>query len=129
MRRLSLLYIAGGFMVLVAVLNAVAVSLSLYWSYWWFDIVMHTLSGFAGGLFVLWLFHPFRAYQSLWLTLGSLLVVGVVWEIFEWVFDLIQPLNYRQDIVYDLLNDLLGALLAYVYVYATYVIARSLKSF
>ena len=127
MRQRPLLYTASGFMAVVAVLHIIALPFSLYWTYWWFDIVMHFLAGFSGGLFILWFFAPFSIYKSLFLTLGYLLVVGVAWEIFEFVFDITisQPTNYWQDTIYDLINDTLGALLAYL---SVYISARTPKS-
>ncbi|MDO8569851.1 MAG: hypothetical protein Q7R89_03740 [bacterium] len=116
MRKSSLLYTALGFMIVFAVLDYVAQVFSLYWTLWWFDIMMHLLGGFSGGLVVLWFFGPFSIYRSLFLTIGCLLVIGIAWEIFEYTHDLPQPINYGLDTVYDLINDTAGAVLSYFYV-------------
>ena len=101
--------------VLIAVLHYAAVALYLYWSYWWFDNVMHFLGGLAIGLFLYWFFYRSNivsSRQAPWaLVIAGTIVVGVGWEIFEYVmhFTYTSKESYVFDTSLDLLMDLLGA--------------------
>jgi hypothetical protein len=116
MRKSFILYTALGFMFILGVLHIIAQPLSLYWTYWWYDIMMHLLAGFSGGLVVLWFFGPSSTFKVVFLTIGCVLIVGIAWEVFEFVFDLRQPIDYGLDTLFDLINDILGAALAFLYV-------------
>lgn len=79
---------------------------------------MHFLGGLAVGLFAIWvLFHsniffkriPKRAEAGL-VALIAVLIVGIGWEIFEYVNDIsIATEGYVPDTFHDLLFDILGA--------------------
>ncbi len=47
-------------------------------------------------------------------ALGFVLVVSIGWEIFEYVFDIANPLggNYVADTTHDLISDFFGAVVA-----------------
>ena len=115
MRKSSLLYTALGLIIVLAMLHFIAEAFYLYWTLWWFDIVMHLLAGFSGGLVVLWFLGPFNIFKSLIFTLICVLVVGIAWEIFEYAYDLIQAIDYWQDTMLDLIFDVVGATLAVCY--------------
>lgn len=117
MRKSSLLYTACGLMLVFAVLDSIAHTFSFYWIFWWYDVIMHLLAGFSGGLLILWFFAPFNIsiYKSFFLTVGCLFVVGVAWEIFEYYNNFAQPIDYRLDTLFDLINDMLGAVVAFFY--------------
>jgi hypothetical protein len=99
-----------------------------YYRFWWWDIVLHTGSGFLFGI-VGWIV-MFLLLQTdrLPRTIGPALVcvfgvcfavtLGVVWEIFEYGADLLWPhLNMMSqetgvhDTMHDLIVDALGALI------------------
>src|SRR3989344_6737965 len=116
MQKSSILYIAFGFMIIFGALHLIAQPLSLYWTYWWFDIMMHFLGGFSGGLLVLWYLGPSRSFQVIFITISCVLIVGIAWEIFEFVFELTQPIDYWQDTAFDIVNDIVGAVIAYFFI-------------
>ena len=105
--------------ILIAVLQYFATQYFWYWEYWWFDIIMHFLGGFFIALFVYWLLRNewknliTRVYEF-WLVLVLVLIVGVAWEVFEFMFDAYNARNYTLDTTLDMLMDGVGALAAYL---------------
>lgn len=94
----------------------------LFFYYWWFDIPMHFLGGFIAGLVSVYYF--FIHNQSrvpterkiFFTAIISAIIIGVVWEIFEYVTKLSFTIgDYRLDIIKDLFVDVYGAIVAYVY--------------
>lgn len=105
---------------LIAALHFVASAYYLYWSVWWFDILMHFLGGLFIGASALWLFYfevpaPLRLRLSAFATaFAAVAAVGVSWEIFEKVVGAYQPENYTLDTTLDLAMDVVGMLAAYL---------------
>lgn len=103
---------------IVGVLQVVALKFFLYWTIWWFDIVMHFLGGFWIALIVLWFYKAFtrneaRSDHGYLLALLGVIVVGVAWEVFEVVAGLTDAEeNYAVDTIVDLIMDTVGALVA-----------------
>ena len=112
--------------VIVAILHFVALNFYLYWSYWWFDILVHFLGGFWIGLSALWLifFSGFTDKESAGFTAYFLIaivasiIVGLGWEVFETVAKIAaDPTVYWKDTLTDLALDIIGGMLAALYVY------------
>jgi putative membrane protein len=111
----------------IAAFHYIAVEFYLYWHYWWFDIVMHGLGGLWVALIALWLYCFSRfsrkslgvSRHSLFaIAVGSTVLIGVGWEIFEYVSNLTFVLpfeNYIGDTLADLAMDLAGSFLAYIH--------------
>lgn len=102
-------------------------AVDLYYRYWWWDMVLHAGSGFlfgvVGFLAIFVLNESERIPVGLRPAFVCLFAVtfavtaGVVWEIFEYVMDLIAPwLNMQsgesgvRDTMHDLIVDLAGAI-------------------
>lgn len=106
-RRLQALLIILCVSSLVLVLHSLGLEYSLYWTCWWFDIVIHTLGGFSIGLLV------FVLFSGKYIRFSGAVVVAVVigWELFEALFLSIQTDNtqYVLDTVLDLGVGFLGA--------------------
>jgi hypothetical protein len=100
----------------------------LYYKYWWWDVVLHTGSGFllgvVGFLAVFVLNQTDRIPQGMkpfflcFFAVAFAVLLGVVWEIFEFVVDRISPETNMQsnetgvvDTMHDLIVDTLGAVL------------------
>lgn len=107
--------------VALALLHFLAMEEYLYWAFWWYDVMMHFLAGFALGFGVFWgLFrsgHLFKgAERPMFMIFSVLLVVfvlGVGWEIFEYVNGIDDSHEgYRKDVINDLVLDSAGAVLA-----------------
>ena len=90
---------------------------SLYWSIWWFDILMHFWGGIliGVGLHVLGTFSLLRLKPTLPLLILVLVVVTFSWELFEWWVSLWQPENYVIDTIIDVFLGFSGGLLAHAY--------------
>lgn len=103
----------------LALVHTVASEQYLYWTYRWLDTPVHILGGFAlGSLLIAFLFR----YRPLYFVAG-MLIVGVGWEVFEVLLGLPRPPDYLLDTAQDLVNDTLGAGLAFVL--ARYTLWRS----
>jgi len=110
---------------LLAALQILAVMFSLYMFYWWFDIPMHFLGGFFVGILSLWSFFfainyhgsPVTPLKVLVVGVLGALLVGLVWELFEYESGLTWNAigSYQLDTIKDLTMDVLGGYTAYVY--------------
>jgi hypothetical protein len=122
MQKSRLLFISFALVVILGGFHIVASTFYLYWTVWWFDNVMHFLGGLSIGLLSLWgaymsgfLGREARGRFRILLTVViSVLVVGLGWEIFEYLFGISNPTlgeTYMKDTIYDLSFDLIGAIL------------------
>jgi hypothetical protein len=101
----------------LAALHIIAIELSLYWHFWWFDIPMHFFGGaiVALGLYTLRdLRFPlpkalFRCFPFMLGVLG----IALIWEGFElWAGIPIEP-DFVFDTSLDLVMGLMGGFLGY----------------
>ncbi len=79
------------------------------------DILMHVLGGFSFGFLFISIFE-FRSIKvSLLNVMFFVLFVGIVWEVYEWVSDIINLRTYGgwTDTVKDIFDDMLGAYLSF----------------
>ncbi len=83
----------------------------LYWMYPWFDLVMH----FSGGMIIALgsqtaLFQKMTQhyFTGLLPCLLIVVVVSVVWELFEWYSVIVDFEGYRVDTSIDLVMDITG---------------------
>jgi hypothetical protein len=109
MRRVHILFFTLVIASVLAIMQQYALEYYLYWVYWWFDVVMHAIGGFVIGLFVY-----AAGYRTLLRLVLAVIVVGIVWELFEYV---IGVMTYEDDVLFDTILDLvmdtIGALGAY----------------
>jgi uncharacterized membrane protein YjdF len=102
-----------------------------YLKYWWWDLALHTLSGFLLGLLGLLLVYVLNEKREikLHMTVGFValfafvfaVALGALWEIFEFAMDRLFGLNMQKpmwgdpsgltDTMWDLIVDAVGALL------------------
>lgn len=97
-----------------------------YEKYWWWDIVLHTGSAVAFGLFgFIFIFMLFEGDRwaappiaIAFLSFCVAMSIGAVWEIFEFAMDQIFGMNMQKsglvDTMWDLIVDALGALFSAV---------------
>lgn len=112
---------------LIAILHASAIEFYLYWTYSWFDTMMHFLGGLFVGLASLWLFfvsgyiHVERHIRNVALLAScSIILIGVSWEVFEVLAGIPIEDNYVLDTATDLTMDALGTIFATVFFINTY---------
>jgi uncharacterized membrane-anchored protein len=109
--------------IIVAVLHQLALTLFLYWRTDWFDIMMHFLGGLLIGLIAGFIFYTsgylnFPKGHKLTIfsmVMGSVLVVGLAWELWEIFMGFTNVLSDRVDTVIDIVMDLIGGVVAYYY--------------
>ncbi len=101
----------------LAVIHSIAITLSLYWRFWWLDIPMHMFGGVivALGLFTL---RDLRIIPNSFLKLVPVLAfvffVALVWEGYELLIGIPIESDYVIDTVTDLAMGLLGAIVGYI---------------
>ena len=122
MRNQSLLLPVAVVGLLIAILYPLAFAYLLFWNFWWYDLLLHFLGGAFVVFFARW--SLFAAPQSvkilarlqpLFFFLAMTLIVGVLWEFFEYAADLTYAVRgYWFDTYTDLLMDTFGGLSAYL---------------
>jgi len=115
---------------LIFYLNTIALEYYLYWTYWWYDIVMHFLGGVLVAAMVVWVLTRFNflpkqtRYSSFMWTLLFVLLVGASWEVFEYVNGFfIGEANIVADTALDLVMDVTGGVVSWL------VLAPILKAY
>lgn len=106
----------------IFVLNFIANKFYWYYSIWWSDMLMHFLGGFWLGLVCIWLLSFVKIpveidYYLIFKVFLWVLIVGVLWEVFEFYF--INYIAQNQfnilDTISDIFFDLSGGMLAIFY--------------
>src|SRR3989344_54844 len=102
----------------IATLYLVAEFFYLHWTLWWYDVILHLISGGLIGIVVVFLWSDYynasynQKLKIISTTLILALVIGVFWEIFELYFDktsLSHGISYKRDTASDLIADITGA--------------------
>ncbi len=102
----------------LAALHNLAIALSLYWHFWWFDIAMH---GFGGVVVALGLYtlHDLKLWLPNWCLkpagfFTTIFLITIVWELFElWAGIPIMD-DFVIDTTTDIVMGLTGAYVGYV---------------
>ena len=123
MNRKTLLWDVFVLIASIALLHTLASVYSLYWSVWWFDIVLHTLGGAWAFLLSVWLLYfsgyvsggSKTKYSAFWKGLGLAILIGVLWEVFEYYMGATYADDYMIDTICDIVSDTAGALMASLY--------------
>ncbi|XKT74725.1 MAG: hypothetical protein ACJKTH_01390 [Patescibacteria group bacterium UBA2163] len=103
----------------IAFLQHLASMYYLYWIFWWYDIIMHLLGGAFVALLFFWAHRAFpvlpMSRQLLFpVTLLVVLIIGILWEVFEYVTGSYGAVNYTLDTTLDLAMDIAGMMSAYI---------------
>ena len=111
-------------LIIIGFLDFFANTFYLYWTIWWSDLLLHFLSGVCvamGGISV-WFFifskKETNILETLFVGMVWVVLVGLVWEIFELHFGatfLSDGQIYVVDTISDLLMDISGGFLGGVY--------------
>jgi hypothetical protein len=106
---------------LLALLNLFALKFYLYWpkdGLFGFDTLMHFLGGLTLGVLAAWFFNvEKRSLGGFLLVFICVLALGVVWEVFEYVFDIAGTAggSYWKDTIHDMVLDGIGGAVAYLW--------------
>lgn len=94
--------------ILLGLLHTSALTYSLYWRYVWLDTLSHFLGGLWIALAFAWLF--LRNGRTAYTThiVLAVMVIGVGWELFEFVSGVPREANWLFDTAVDLTLDLIG---------------------
>lgn len=122
MRKNLSLYIALILSAILAGLNLLALEYHLYWTLWWYDILLHFLAGFIGGLATYWVLfnskifgngESLRKSTRVLMVFVCVMIAGLAWEWMEYAFGLTNSHEgYPIDPIFDLILDGAGAVLA-----------------
>lgn len=121
MRSPLLTVISLSALLALALVHVLASEFYLYWKYPWLDMPVHVLGGACVALSVALIISigvrvP-AVCQRVWGVLGMVLVVGLVWEVFECMFGIMHiEAGYVTDALVDLGMDLFGGLIGYILV-------------
>lgn len=123
MPREKMLSLLAALVCLIFVLHVVAIFFHLYWTLWWYDIILHFLGGVFLGLLVLWLRFfsgyfgtpPFiSGFSTLLLVLSAAFFIGLGWEVFERMLGNTWSVEgYYLDTATDIVFDVTGALASF----------------
>jgi hypothetical protein len=103
------------FFVILALYHLLGLIYSLYYIFWWYDVLAH----FGGGVLTAMIFWRFfknkisglsAIFQFLFLV-SFVALIGVFWEFFEKFLDSFFKFNYQGDVndtLLDLAMDILG---------------------
>ncbi|MBI2046326.1 MAG: hypothetical protein HYT28_02835 [Parcubacteria group bacterium] len=108
------------FIIFIFALNTVALALGWYFTFFWFDMLMHTLGGVWVGFAALWFLGvidtdkkatQFNIKRTILAVLLATACVGLLWELFEYIVDIVTHASSYGfiDGLSDLFFDLLGA--------------------
>jgi len=101
-----------------------------FYSIWWIDTPMHLAGGAWTALFAIYIYNKYFDFQKnklffqLIIILSSVALIGVFWEFYEFILDVIifkKYLFYNEpgyilfDTLKDLFNDLVGALISFIF--------------
>lgn len=120
--RLISLLVIFALVAVLGILQQLAFAYYLYWRFPWYDILMHFLGGVVVGAAYLWVVRYelpafFKKYEAYLYVFIFALIVGVVWEVFEYLVGIDREFSRsmrQSDTVIDLIMDVLGATLSYV---------------
>ncbi len=108
--------------IIVAFFHYTALTLYLYWTVSWFDILMHLMGGFLMGLIVVSIFIQFLKPEILKhkravviLVLSSVLVIGLGWELWELFLGFTDVVSDKLDTIIDIVMDFIGGYFALLY--------------
>ena len=128
-----LLGLATGLAAVSIVLAVMAYQNFWFWRLWWFDNVLHFLSGATAGLVFLFVYFTIARVDGkkisphwpevILAAASSIFALGFIWELFEFSLDkywaasiAVKQLQMIEigfgDSIWDLVSDILGALVA-----------------
>ena len=122
MKKNGVLYAALVFSLILTILNWLALQFDFYWYYWWYDILMHFLAGFVGGLATYWVLfnskifgngETLRKSTRVLMVFVCVMIAGFLWEWMEYFYGLTNSHEgYPIDPALDLVLDGAGAIVA-----------------
>ncbi len=117
--------VIAALLIALILLHVTAVYFYLYWTVWWFDIVMHVLGGLVAGLIAGEMLPFSRESRGglLAVQLVTVLLIGIAWELYEYGTGMTfaGPGQYVLDTTLDLFSDVVGGMVAYLAVFSKHI--------
>lgn len=110
----ALFFAQAAVLALVTALFIVGLMYYLQWRFWWYDLVLHGLGGIWVALAVMWLLTLVHRAPRIATVIISVIIVGALWEIFEFAIGAPREVNYQLDTTTDLLMDAVGAVAGFI---------------
>ena len=99
-----------------AVIHIIALTLSLYWHFVWFDIPMHAFGGIIIGLGFFTL-RDLKLFPNTWLRLPRMfvltLLIVIAWECFEFFAGIPVDSHFVVDTALDIAMGLTGSIIGF----------------
>ena len=115
----------------VAILNFLASTFYLYWTFWWFDMMVHFLAGGVVAMVVILILDSkgstleipkvepwYTKIKMIFWSVAGALLVGIIWEIYEVHFGitfLSDGIAYVRDTSSDIIMDICGGFFGSLY--------------
>lgn len=80
----KLLFLQLYLLIIVALLHILGTWLSLYWMFWWYDILVHFLASAWLAVLASWTSLSWQIQPRVSFVIGCVLLVSVAWELFEY---------------------------------------------
>ena len=116
MNSLRLLFAQLAVAAILAGLHIYGMAHYYYWMFPWYDIQSHLLAGLWAGLFSYWLAIKIGKWPSVAFCIGTAFLIGVIWELFEFLAGItnfpIEILDTLGDLAMDILGGFIGYFLA-----------------
>ena len=110
----------------IAVLDLTAFVFYLHWTVWWFDVLLHFLSGSCVAMATVMFWNHFRGasqtsrLKMIFIALLGTIIIGFLWEAYELLLSATSfsdGIAYIKDTIYDLVMDISGGFFGALYAY------------
>lgn len=105
----SLLFAQLYVIAVVALLHIVGTWLSLYWVFWWYDILVHFLASIWVAFATTWIAQHLELKHTMLWVFCAVFLVSVGWEFFEYIIGATDRNTMYLDTAVDISMNMLGA--------------------
>ena len=113
-------------LLIIAVLDLMAFIFYLHWTIWWYDVLLHFLSGVCVAMATVMFWNHFRVasqtsvLKMIFIALLGTFIVGFLWEVYELSLgatSFLEGVAYWRDTASDLIMDTSGGFFGALYAY------------
>jgi len=104
----KLLFVQLYLVALVAILHLVGTALSLYWLFWWYDILVHFLASIWVAFGAIWIARQVGIIKTGICAVLAVCMIGVSWEIFEYLIGAVNTKYIVFDTALDMFMNFFG---------------------
>ncbi|MES2436529.1 MAG: hypothetical protein V4519_00800 [Patescibacteria group bacterium] len=119
MQRLNTLIFLLIVVAIIATLHLAGFEFQFYWRLYWYDRIVHTLSGFWVTFVTLQFTKKYTQADTFKIAsvgLAAILIIGILWEFFEYGIGAtsLSDLHFVSNSIGDLICDIAGGIIAIV---------------